>query len=113
MLEVGDQIWLSGGYDMEPAWLDGRNGYTATVIDFAEFDLGMLVIAKLDQKLKSNALESDIILMQLRYKNSVWDDKEHVHIFFTSETPSVEFVSEEWLSNNAVWIESHANYKKF
>ena len=112
MLKIGDRIWFSGGYDMEPQWLEGKDGYSGIVFGFKEFDHGRFVIAKLDQKIKSSKLESDIILMQLRYKNAVWNDTEHVHIFLCGEIPSVEFLSKEWFSQNAVWMESHANYKK-
>lgn len=97
---------------MKPVWLEGKDGYSATVLGFVTFDLGTLAIAKLDQKLKSKRLESDIAILQLRYKNTTWNDEEHVHIFLGNGTPSSEFASKEWLSNNTVWVESHANYKK-
>ena len=112
MIKVGDQIWLSGGYDMEPPWLEGGDGYFATVLGFKEFEHGRFVIAKLDQKIKSSKLESDIILMQLRYRNAIWDDKGFVHVFLCGEIPLDEFVAKEWFSSNTFWLESHASYEK-
>jgi len=77
MLNIGDRIWLSSGYDVQPSWLEGGDRYSATVLDFKEFAFSTLAVAKLNQKIKSDQLESDIILMQLRHKNAVWEDKEH------------------------------------
>jgi len=73
MLNVGDRIWLSGGYDIEPTWLKVVVGYPATILGFFEYDFDKFTIAQLDQKIKSNRLESNIILMELRYQNAVWE----------------------------------------
>lgn len=112
MLKIGDRIWLSGGYDMEPPWLEGGDGFQRLSWVLKNSILVSWLSQDLIKKIKPNNLESDIILMQLRYKNALWDEKEHVHILLCGEILSTEFVSKEWFSNNAVWVESHANYKK-
>jgi hypothetical protein len=34
--EVGDRVVVSGGYDYEPAWLRGGDGYVGTLIELAD-----------------------------------------------------------------------------
>ena len=111
MLNIGDTIWLSGGYDMEPKWLHGGDGYSATIKGFIESNYGMFAIAQLSKQIESKGLDSDIILMSLRYKDAVWADEERVHIYLCKEIPT-EPLSNAWVSLNAVHVESHATYNK-
>jgi len=33
-LEEGDRVFVSGGYDMEPSWLGGWDGFSGTIERF-------------------------------------------------------------------------------
>lgn len=112
MLEIGDQVFLTGGYEMIPSWLDGQKGYTSIVMGFVDSDFGILAIMKLEKIIKSDNLESDVILTRLRYENSVWRDEGVVHLYLCLEMPMETYTSKDWYLQKTVWIESHATYKK-
>jgi hypothetical protein len=38
MLSIGDRVWLWGGYDNEPLWLQGVDGYSGRVDGFLSSD---------------------------------------------------------------------------
>jgi hypothetical protein len=37
-MKIGDRLKVSGGYDMNPPWLHGGNGYYATFLAFIDIN---------------------------------------------------------------------------
>jgi hypothetical protein len=117
MLKVGDRIVVSGGYFPDREWLQGREGYYATV---AGFRLNTLIlhstdmIARLDQKIRIKDLEGDAFLLSLRYIGARWNDSEVVHVDLLTTVPTMKnwFSYQHWLMKNSLWVESHATYNK-
>lgn len=105
-----DKIWLSGGYDMEPEWLAGAEGYLATVVGYwpGQNENDCLVVV-LEEPLVSHGTEGRYLVLELRYKGSNWCESEIVHLELLPELPEYA----KWQHRKqGKWIESHASYKK-
>jgi hypothetical protein len=110
-IEIGSKIYISGGYDYEIKWLNGREGYDAIVKDFIpgqnkqkamliEFD--EVVITADKQKGKYAVLE-------LRYYEAEWNNEEIVHIELCDFIPE----KKKWDDRKkGVWVESNAKVEK-
>ena len=111
MLNTGDKIWLSGGYDMEPAWLRGGDGYSAMVVGF---DVSWeYVVARFESKIKFEGIENDWAILFFTFKDAVWDDKNTIRVALCKIIPPADKeISEEWLIKNTVLMEAYATYSK-
>ncbi len=109
-LKVGDHIWLSGGYDPDPEWLNGNKGYWGTVDSFipGQGEEPAAVI-RLDRRITVKNVTGDILVLELRWKGAKWGDRGAVHIELC------DFLPEEkpWKDRKqGIWVESHAEYRK-
>lgn len=109
-LEVGDSVRLSGGYEMEPKWLGGKDGYAGTVVDFIPGqNQAPSAVVKLDHAITFDDVTGDIVILELRYKGAKWGQRETVHVELCNFLPD----RASWKSRKrGVWIESHASYVK-
>jgi len=109
-LNVGDKIRLSGGYDMEPKWLAGKNFHSGTVTEFIPGqNQTPAAVVKLDAPITFDETTGDIVVLELRYEGAKWAEKEIVHVElcnFIPEPASWKF------RKQGKWVESHASYKK-
>ena len=115
-LLVGDRIKLFGGYDMNPSWLFGREGYTAKVllffdnqIDGREDDSSISVSIEFDEPLTLKGLTGKYGFIMGRWKDQKWENEGVVHVHITNnKITKASDITEE----NSRWVESHASYEK-
>ena len=109
-LKIGDRIRLSGGYDMEPRWLAGKDSHIGTVSEFIPGqNQAPAAVVKLDHAITVDDTTADIIVLELRYEGAKWKEKETVHVElcdFVPEAASWKF------RKQGKWVESHATYVK-
>ena len=109
-LSVGDRIRLSGGYEIEPAWLQGRQHHTATITGFIPGQNHTpAVVAHLDALISVDQIVGEVVVLELRYKGARWDKGNTVHIELCDFEPE----SKPWKDRRqGMWIESHATCEK-
>ncbi|MFZ5841795.1 MAG: hypothetical protein ACOY3E_02755 [Pseudomonadota bacterium] len=94
MLKIGDRIHIGGGYDMEPAWLNGGSGYTGTVLEFLESESEKTtVLVELDAPLSFNQVTSSEVLLSLRYVGAKWTEQETCHVTLCAKKPNFHLIS--------------------
>jgi hypothetical protein len=109
-LAVGDRIRLSGGYDMEPGWLQGRPHYMATITRFIPGQNDApAVVAHLDSPLSIGQAAGQVVVLELRYKGATWGEADTVHVELCDFEPEPK----AWANRRqGKWIESHATCEK-
>ena len=110
ILSKQDKIWLYGGYDMAPKWLQGKRGYFGKVISFipGQNDSDAAVV-ELEESITIDDLSGKILVLELRYVGAKWKSQETVHIELCDFIPEAKRWQER---RKGKWIESHASYKK-
>ena len=106
-LRVGDRVQLSGGYDMEPKWLNGETSRLATLLKFipGQNETSAAVV-ELDTPISVDGLTGRVLVLELRYKGASWGPSNTVHIELCDFDPE----SKTWQQRKqGKWVESHAN----
>jgi hypothetical protein len=110
MLSPGDQIWLAGGYEMEPRWLLGGNGYSAVVLRYFDDEHRQKnLLVGLQKPITLKGVTGSILCLTLRYEGAKWCGEEVVHVSLCSEEPRMEGPAQD--KSKFAWVESHANYR--
>lgn len=109
-LAVGDRVELSGGYDMEPAWLCGQPSYQGIVCAFIPGqNTQRAAVVKLDAVLTASGVTGDVVVLELRYAGATWEGTETVHVELCDFVPEAQ----TWQQRRQdEWVESHATYKR-
>ena len=105
----GDRVRLFGGYDMDPAWLCGKNEHIGTLIRFMPGQNNEpAAVIRLDAPITVKGICGDIVVLELRYEGAIWKDQETVHIELCDFDPEPI----PWKDRKqGKWIESHASYE--
>ena len=105
-LLAGDRVRLSGGYDMEPDWLQGKGHYLGTVLHFIPGQNNNLAaVIELDHTIRVDGVSGRILVLELRYVGAQWSDKNVVHIELCDFKPEAK----PWkVRQQGKWVESHA-----
>src|SRR5690606_23341936 len=75
----GDRVRLSGGYDMEPRWLNGCHSYFGECIGFIPGANGQLAaVIRLDSSISFDSMTGSYVVLQLRYVGARWSKHETV-----------------------------------
>jgi hypothetical protein len=108
-LKVGDRVRLSGGYDMIPRWLCGKDEHIGTVTRFMPGqNQDLAAVVKLDSPITVEATTGDVVILELRYVGAKWKEKETVHIELCDFDPEPK----SWKDRKqGKWVESHASYE--
>jgi hypothetical protein len=109
-LQAGDRVRLSGGYDMDPAWLSGRRSIHGTVVRFIPGqNATTAALIKLDAPIVVSEVKGDMVVLQLRYAGASWGTNETVHVELCDFTPEPV----RWQARRkGEWVESHATYER-
>jgi hypothetical protein len=109
-LFVGDRLRLRGGYDVEPAWLQGQHHHTATITRFIPGQNETpAIVAHLDAPISLDQVTGQVVVLELRYKGASWDEANTVHIELCDFEPEPK----TWKARRqGKWIESHATCEK-
>jgi len=122
--EVGDRVVVTGGYDADPSWLQGGDGYVGTLVEIA----GSIAVVELDNELVlkgawqdfgdgsaqalSTALEARgrwLALLQ-GWVGGAWANPTgRVHVGVCIERPRTSAVPPG--GGIGCWVESHAKMK--
>jgi hypothetical protein len=114
-VNIGDRLRLSGGYDMNPQWLQGRNEYYARVVAFLEnnkkrpsLSERKSTLIEFDEPIEFEDLAGKFGLLDLRHVGQVWENTGSVQVFLLKEKiNSIEERNQE----SSRWMESHATYE--
>lgn len=114
---VGARISVSGGYDFEPAWLDGSHHFAGTVCKWIAgqidkracvVELDEAITATGDVRGKREERTGRFLVLELRYVGQEWEDEGTVHVELCHTEPA----DASWLDRDpGVWVESHATYR--
>lgn len=70
-VQVGDRVRLSGGYDMEPKWLDEKQERTGGVVRFIPGQNKVeAAVVELDSPMSFEGLTGKTLVLELRYTGS-------------------------------------------
>ena len=115
-LKVSDRIWLSGGYDMDPAWLKGGRGYAARVTGFFDNEIAgrtdeerMAAAIEFDEEIEHKGFAGCYGFILARWEGQRWETEGTVHLHIAN-VPITE--TSDIAKENNLWAESHASYKR-
>lgn len=116
--EVGDRLEVSGGYDMEPAWLSGARSVVGTVVGYhASHDNALACVLRLDRPLTAEGLvggkrehsTGDHLIISPRYVGQGWDGEQRtVQVGLCDGPPKGGHV--DAAAHGRAWVESHATW---
>jgi hypothetical protein len=112
MLSIGDRVWLWGGYDNEPQWLQGVDGYSGRVDGFLSSDsqTQSCALIRLDSPMTLHDVNTSLLALCLRYADAQWADEGVCDVRLCSEAPGTS----NWKQDQARFplVESHACYQR-
>jgi len=104
-LSPGQRVWITGGYDPEPAWLAGGTGHRGTIERLIPGNAQPSLVVRTDDGVSANGTTGRVLVLQLRYTGASWTSGAVVHIELCDFEPD----SEAWANRRqGQWIESHA-----
>lgn len=109
-LRVGDRVRLSGGYDMEPNWLQSGTEFFGAVSEFipGQNDNPAAVI-DLDSTITVDSVTGRILVLELRYNGARWGTRNTVHVELCDFVPEPK----AWQNRKrGKWVESNATCMK-
>lgn len=108
-LKPNDRVWLSGGYE-DTRWLCGKTGYSGIVMTFIPGqNKEPAAVIRLDEKIDFEGASGDVLVLELRWTGSTWDDQGVVHVELCDFIPE----HKTWKDRKqGKWVESHASYRK-
>jgi len=115
MIEIGDKLLVSGGYDYDPGWLKGRDGCVGTVIRYLweEDNRNRKMVLDLGEDFHTCGFIGRYLILYLRDERSRWEDKGVVHVVVGNCIPkdvqSVGVASDP--KSGFKWVEAAATYK--
>jgi hypothetical protein len=110
MLQTGDRVQLSGGYDAGYTWLGEKESIYGTVVKFIPVQNERPAsLIKLDEPIAVDGVTGELLVLELRYVGSEWKPTETVHVELCDFEPE----EKQWQDRRrGKWVESHATYKR-
>ena len=110
ILSVGDRIRLSGGYDFEPKWLQGKSELFGMAVKFIPGqNENPAAVIELDEPISVDGIEGRTVVLELRFLGATWGTTETVHIELCDFVPE----DKAWQQRRqGKWVESHATYAR-
>ena len=115
MVEIGDKLLVTGGYDYNPKWLKDRDGCAGTVIRFLweGNDRNRKLVLDLGEDFRTCEFSGRYLILFLRDSGSNWEDKGVVHVVVGNSIPkdvqSIGIASDP--NSGFKWVEAAASYK--
>ena len=108
-LQEADRVFVSGGYDMDPKWLGGGDGFPGTIERFIPGqNQERAAVIRTDSPVSANGVTGDIIVMELRWVGATWHSGAVAHIELCDFEPE----SKPWQERRqGEWVESHASIR--
>ena len=115
MVEIGDKLLVTGGYDYHPQWLEDREGCVGTVVKFLPEgkDRKRKLVLDLGKEFRSCGFCGRYLILFLRYKNAKWEDEGVVHVVVGNTVPeSAESIGAAADPEKGFkWVEAAATYR--
>ncbi len=108
-LREGDRVFVTGGYDVEPAWLGGGGGFSGTLERFipGQNELPAAVV-RTSEGLSAEGATGNVLVLELRYEGASWVAGATVHVELCDFEPEAA----AWASRRqGTWVESHATVR--
>jgi hypothetical protein len=115
-VDVGDRIYVRGGYMNDPEWLSGRDGVVGQVHAWITGQNGSPdCVVLLDEPLTATGDvrglpelgTGSFLVLTLRHVGQVWENSGTVHVHLHSDEPP----NAAWPDRpRGAWLESHAGY---
>ena len=115
MVEIGDRLEVTGGYDYDPKWLKGKEGCVGTVVGFLweGEDRRQKLVLDLGEDFHTCEFKGRYLVLFLRNPGSQWEDEGVVHVVVGSSIPkdveSIGVTSDP--KSGFKWVEAAASYK--
>ncbi len=100
MVSLNDRVFIFGGYDMDPLWLQSGIGYEGVVEKMSPHG----VLVRLDAPLTLKGVTGNHLYLSNRYADST--DFRHVHVVLCAEVPESKPDIQDTV--RFAWVESHA-----
>ncbi len=106
-MKEGQRVKLSGGYDMDPKYLSGKDYLTGYFIKFIPGQNGKkAAVIKLDEPILIENYIGEICVLELRYVGSQWGKENICHIELCNFIPD----DIKWNDRKqGKWIESNCS----
>ncbi len=115
-IDVGDRVFVGGGYYDEPEWLSGRLSVSgqvhAWIVGQNETPACVVLLdepltATGDVRGRRESRTGSFLVLELRHVGQVWEDTGIVHVELCSDEPP----NAPWPDRPpGAWVESHARY---
>lgn len=109
-LAVGNRVRVFGGYDMDPEWLAGGDGYTGKVAAFipGQNDTPAALV-HFDEEIRLPQATGQYAVLELGHVGSTWTERRpRIHVELCDFEPEPV----RWQDRRqGVWVESHATYE--
>jgi len=115
MVEIGDKLLVTGGYDYNPKWLRGRDGCVGTVIRFLRQGIvrRRKLVLDLGENFQTCEFSGRYLILFLRDEGAAWEDEGVVQIVVGNSIPkdvqSIGVASDP--DSGFKWIEAAASYR--
>jgi hypothetical protein len=120
-LQVGDRVWVGGGYDSDAAWMTAAGddlGYRGSVLEFIPGqNVQPAPVIELDDEIilpegagaaQGKEIRGTFLVLELATRGSDWATRRpRIHVELCDFQPE----SRPWEERRkGVWVESHATY---
>lgn len=107
-IKLGDTIVLTGGYDMNPEWLNDKKQRCAVVHRFMQGqNKSDALVVQFKESFDVEGCLAKYAILELRYKGAQWFDGEICHV----EICDFESENRPWQKPHGKWVESHATIR--
>lgn len=105
-LKAGDRVRISGGYEMEPRWLEDGGAREGTLVRFIPGQNARpAAVVRLDNALTVDGRRGDFLVLELRHAGAAWQPGASVHLELLGEEPE----DLRWQDRKqGTWIEAAA-----
>ena len=115
MVEIGDKLLVTGGYDYDPRWLKGSDGCIGTVIRFLweGGERQRKLVLDLGEDFHTCEFSGRYLILFLRHSGSRWEDEGVVHVVVGNSIPkdveNIGVASDP--KSGFKWVEAAASYR--
>ena len=115
MVEIGDRLVVTGGYEYDPRWLKGKDGCAGTVVRFLweGDDRNKKLVLDLGEDFHTCEFKGRYLILFLRSSKDQWEDEGVVHVVVGTTIPKdVESIGVAADPKTGFkWVEAAASYK--
>ncbi len=106
---VGQEVTLSGGYDMEPKWLQGLERRKAHIVkNIPGQNKEVALVVQFDEPFEIDGYSAKFAVLELRYEGATWRTGETCHLEICDLMPEDKTWKER---KQGKWVESHATIR--